>query len=59
MDSDNDYGNKDFLYDPKFPIKKTKISKVLKVPKSYFQSQFSMSKIHGIFSKKNNLNISI
>ena len=24
-----------------------------KVPKSYFQSQFSMSKIDGIFSKKN------
>merc|ERR1712051_464297 len=33
MDSDNDYGTKDFLYDPKFPIKKTNISKVLKVPK--------------------------
>ena len=31
MDSDNDYGTKDFLYDPKFPIKKTKISKMLKV----------------------------
>ena len=24
-----------------------------KVPKSYFQSQFSMSKINGIFSKNN------
>ena len=33
MDSDNDYGTKDFLYDPKFPIKKAKISKMLKVPK--------------------------
>ena len=30
-----------------------------KVPKSYFQSQFSMSKIDGIFSKKNHLRISI
>ena len=26
-----------------------------KVPKSYFQNQFSMSKIDGIFSKKNHL----
>ena len=33
MDSDNDHENKDFLYDPKFPIKKAKISKVLKMPK--------------------------
>ena len=33
MDSDNDCGNKDFLYDPKFPIKKANISKVLKMPK--------------------------
>ena len=33
MDSDNDHENKDFLYDPKFPIKKAKISKVLKVSK--------------------------
>ena len=30
-----------------------------KVPKSYFQSQFSMSKIDGIFSKKNHFRISI
>ena len=30
-----------------------------KVPKSYFQSQFSMTKIDGIFSKKNHLRISI
>ena len=30
-----------------------------KVPKLYFQSQFSMSKIDGIFSKKNHLRISI
>ena len=33
MDSDNDHENKDFLYDPKFSIKKAKISKVLKMPK--------------------------
>ena len=30
-----------------------------KVPKSYFQSQFSMSKIYRIFSKKNYLRLSI
>jgi len=30
-----------------------------KVWKSYFQSQFSMSKINGIFSKKNHFRISI
>ena len=33
MDSDNDCGNKDFLYDPKFPIKKAKILKGLEMPK--------------------------
>ena len=30
-----------------------------KVPKSYFQSQFSMSKIDGNFSKKNFKNINL